>query len=453
MLLDVMTKADRELTPKLYRMAVGGDNPGEAENARVALVVLLKKYKYNWGDMTAIMIECDAADRIADEKKRREHSAKAASKNKNKKGAKYDALTAVHLLLQKYIDMQPHEYIGVALWIMHTHVHERFEHTPRLALTSSTPRCGKSNTIKALKLLARDPVAVSSISTAALFRTVSQGSTVIIDEADNAQLFTDMDKRGIINSGFDYTANVVSRYKETFDTRGPMAFGSIGRLPGAIMDRALHVHLYRSPKDYPVLNSNDEVARRAFQEVSELIYEWLDDGNVKLDPKPETPLRSRPADKWRVLLAIADSFGAEWGERARQAAIVFDSSEIDEAIQTVLLLDCETVFNLRHVDRIRSEELVSGVLDLDTRYPWTAYRGPKDDENITPRKLKQGDMARLLGMFNIRPKKIRFGTGPNQSFMGYERQQFEKHWNAYRRTNPQNPGTPELKLISGGKKK
>ena len=148
------------------------------------------------------------------------------------------------------------------------------------------------------------------------------------------------------------------------------------------------------------------------------------------------------------LISIADSFGAEWGKRARQAAFASRDNYADQVVQTMLLLDCQLVFNQKKVDRIRSEELLSGVLELDTRYPRTEYHGQKDDANATPHKLRQGDLARLLTMFNIRTKKIRFGTGPNSSFMGYERQDFQRHWDAYGE-----PGTPELKVIAGGKNK
>jgi putative DNA primase/helicase len=315
---------------------------------------------------------------------------------------------------------------------------------------SPTRQCGKSNTIKVLSMLAHDPQAASNMTAAALFRLCDEHGTVIIDEADNFELFTDPQKRAVINSGFDKTASTVRRVQATYDVHTPMVFGGIGRLPLPLMDRSLCIHLERSLKDYPVLNPDDEVMRRPFDEAFTLIKDWAEDEDVKLNPNPEMPfgVRARTADKWKVLIAIADSFGPEWGERAREAAVAFRSSYSDEEVQTMLLLDCETVFKQRHVERIRSEELLSAILDLDTHYPWMAYRGPKDDENTLPRKLKQGDMARLLGMFRIRSKKIRFNPAPNGSFMGYERQDFQKFWDTYGTKS----GTPELKAIAGGKK-
>jgi hypothetical protein len=442
----LFTQADRELIQKLAAAAFSKTaNKHEAQTAHDMLLAVLKKYKFKQIDLQAQLAEWDAEDKRAEEERRRRQSAAKAPKTKS--GGKLDLpLKLTHRLLQQYIDMQEHEYVAVALWALHTHVYERFYHTPRLSLMSPTRQCGKSNTTKILKLLAHETEAVSSITTASLFRLLDNHGTVIIDEADNAELFTNPEKRGVINAGFDKTASSKRIHKETFDVFAPMAFGGIGRLPLPLMDRSLCIHLYRSSKNFPLLNPEDEVMRRPFDQAATLIADWAE--NVKLNPDPAMPfeVRARTADKWRVLVAIADSFGPEWSKRARDAAIAFGSSYSEQEVQTMLLLDCQIVFNRHHVERIRSEELVSGILDLDTHYPWTAYRGPKDDENVLPRKLKQGDMAQLLSMFQIRSKKIRFGTGPNSSFMGYERQQFQRHWDAY---NPKKPGTPELKLIQG----
>src|SRR5260370_30711022 len=100
-----------------------------------------------------------------------------------------------------------------------------------------------------------------------------------------------------------------------------MAFGGIGRLPLPLMDRSLCVRLDRSLKDYPVFNPEDENARRPFDEAFTLIRDWAEEVK-ELDPNPVMPfgVRARNADKWRVLLAIADDFGPEWGEKARKAA-------------------------------------------------------------------------------------------------------------------------------------
>jgi hypothetical protein len=112
---------------------------------------------------------------------------KAAQKTgKKNNGAKKkpDALTLTHHLLTKYIDMKPHEYTAIALWILHTHVYARFANTPRLSLTSATPECGKTNTFKIISMLAYDCEVIGHTSAAALFRRMDLGGTTLLDEAE-----------------------------------------------------------------------------------------------------------------------------------------------------------------------------------------------------------------------------------------------------------------------------
>ena len=77
-----------------------------------------------------------------------------------------------------------------------------------------------------------------------------------------------------------------------------------------------------------------------------------------------------------------------------------------------------------------SVDLIAALLDVDDS-GWSEYRGPHDGQ--TPRKLSQGEMARLLRPFGIRPRPIwpaakrRKGT----SRRGYYRAQFESAWARY----------------------
>ena len=42
----------------------------------------------------------------------------------------------MRFILEEYIDMKPREYIAAALWVLHTHLFDRFTISPRLAFTS-----------------------------------------------------------------------------------------------------------------------------------------------------------------------------------------------------------------------------------------------------------------------------------------------------------------------------
>jgi len=72
--------------------------------------------------------------------------AKAAPKKK--KGKKADAISMVYAFLQTYVDVPEDQHVALALWILWTHVCNRYQHAPRIVVTSATPECGKSSVFK-----------------------------------------------------------------------------------------------------------------------------------------------------------------------------------------------------------------------------------------------------------------------------------------------------------------
>jgi Protein of unknown function (DUF3631) len=139
---------------------------------------------------------------------------------------------------------------------------------------------------------------------------------------------------------------------------------------------------------------------------------------------------NRQADNWRPLIAIADAFGPHWGEAARDAAVTFQKGYNDEDAGVTLLSDIRDIFNARRVDRLASATIVAALNDLADG-PWCEWRGVRDDQS--PRRLSQGELARLLTSFGIRPRSIwppRRDAG-SKSAKGYHRSQFEAAWRSY----------------------
>jgi hypothetical protein len=92
----------------------------------------------------------------------------------------------VHFMLEQYVVLQPHQYLAVALWALHTHVYNRFMVTPRLALQSPVADCGKTTLLDVLSRLTARPEKFNAITIAALFRLIDETHpTLLIDEADN----------------------------------------------------------------------------------------------------------------------------------------------------------------------------------------------------------------------------------------------------------------------------
>jgi hypothetical protein len=127
----------------------------------------------------------------------------------------------VRHLLQRYLALKPYEYVGIALWIVHTHVFSRFVITPRLALTSPVRGCGKTTVLAIAEALVARARKADGITAAAIYRLVDQEHpTLLVDEADNLDLQRNGALRAVFNSGHRRGGSVM-RYIGTHASRSP----------------------------------------------------------------------------------------------------------------------------------------------------------------------------------------------------------------------------------------
>jgi hypothetical protein len=107
-------------------------------------------------------------------------------------------------MLEQHVVLQPHQYLAVALWALHTHVYDCFMVTPRLALQSPVADCGKTTLLDVLSRLTARPEKFDAITIAALFRLIDETHpTLLIDETDNLGLALRPNGRlrAVFNSG------------------------------------------------------------------------------------------------------------------------------------------------------------------------------------------------------------------------------------------------------------
>ena len=112
-----------------------------------------------------------------------------------------DVLDELVATFRSYLALQDGAAEAMALWVMFTHAFDVAEASPRLALTSPVPQCGKSRVLSILTLLVPRPAPASNWTPAVVFRVIERDlPTLLIDEADT---FLDQrsDLRGILNSG------------------------------------------------------------------------------------------------------------------------------------------------------------------------------------------------------------------------------------------------------------
>jgi len=412
---------------------LGSPNDAEANTARRKLNEFLAKHKLTWNDVADLLPRKPKDTAKADAA--RADASDGTGIDVASKG--YDALTLVHHLVGTYLDVAPHEAIAIALWILHSHVHAQFAVTPRLALTSPVRGCGKTTVLRLIDLLGARPERMDGTSPAGIYWLIDQlHPTLLVDEADNLGLPSNGALRAIMNSGHlsgGGIGRVISGEYRKFSTFAPMAVAAIGSLPLPLMHRSIVVHMERTDKPLTRLPEGDKLGEefRAINYVYGRVRAWA--AEVKLNSDPDLPkeLRNRQADNWRPLLAIADTFdpdGFDWSYRAREAALAFARMFHDEDAGVILLDDCRTIFDRDGADRMTSETLVTALLELDSNWSWSEWRGQRDDQQ--PRKLSVGELARLLRPFQIRPRSMRV-PGVVKTRKGYFRKQFEAAWDRY----------------------
>jgi len=161
-----------------------------------------------------------------------------------------------------------------------------------------------------------------------------------------------------------------------------------------------------------------------------MMFKWARDAEFNSDPQMPEQLRNRQADNWRPLIAVADAFGANWPMRAREAAVFFASQHQDEDAAVVLLGDIRNIFDRRGVDRLPSKTIVDHLNGADDAM-WSEWRGIHGNQQ--PRKLSQGELAKLLEPFQVRPRSIRIvaEVSGKPTAKGYYRAQFEAAWRSY----------------------
>jgi hypothetical protein len=444
------TKAERlrDKYKALFALALGSSNAHEREAARSRLEELLEKQKKNWNDLTELM-SGGTADSWQDDDAA---AAAAGSPGIGGGGAKVNPLDLIREVLRRHLYLDEHQYVAVACWVAHTFLYDRFSITPRLALVSPVRGCGKTTVLNILKALGLRTTKTDHVTPAVLFRRIDRDRpTLLIDEADNQDLPTNAILRTVLNSGHHCDGNI-ERYLDgrvqSFKTYAPIAIASIGKLPMPLMHRSVVIHMERAPE---TLERFDPASNADQSQLCAIVYRetlaWA--RRVKLKPNPPMPkeLRNRAADNWRPLLSIADACGAAWGKLAREAAVALSAGR-DEDLGVLLLSDIRDIFNRQpKADRLSSAAIVADLIELPHGL-WSEWRGPKDDQ--VPRPLSQGEMARVLTPFGIRPKTI-WGTGGRgargKSSKGYWRMQFESAWASYCDATPSRQKSPYFYVV------
>jgi hypothetical protein len=340
---------------------------------------------------------------------------------------------------RRYVVLPEEADVALALWVLHTWVFDCFDITPYLAITSPTPRCGKTVLMTLLYWLCSRAKKSDSMSKAVIYRSVdTEKPTLILDEVNWILDLTD-ERAGIVNGGFERNG-----YAETCEGEGaaikprrwstycPKALGLIGRLTPTLMDRSIEITMRRKTE----AESAERLRRRDNDEHATLrrkCRRWAEDNINALKMAPEmvaADLNDRAVDCWEPLLIVAKHAGDEWLGRALYAARVLsaDDTRKEEGVNVELLRDVQQIsVGKKHFrDGEISTKVLLAALSEDPEKRWATYA--TGGKPITDRQV-----AKLLGTFQITSETVHAFGGVK----GYKLVRFQEPFERY--LTPQKP--------------
>jgi hypothetical protein len=287
--------------------------------------------------------------------------------------------------------------IAVALWVLHSHVFDRFLHTPRLLLQSPEPECGKTALLSCLEQLTSEAFYSSSTSPAAIYYLSREQprTTLLLDEIENSSLWgRDRLLLNVFDNGHRQggrVTRVIQGEVVRFPCFAPLALAGVSkyRFPAQLLTRSIVVDMEKHSEGRDELWPDDP----RFARVRAFISEWA--SNFKRPQDSRVPFTGRTADNWRPLIQIAETLG--YGETARAAALAIHQPSDDPVVR--LLFDIHRVFEQRRIDRVWTSELLKALHELGDA-KWDEFWGLNGDDD--PHELQRPELYRLLRTKNIR---------------------------------------------------
>lgn len=361
-----------------------------------------------------------------------------------------ELLDAVHSFIGRFVAYPtPEAQIAHALWIVHAHLIDAFESTPRLLFSSPEPGSGKTRALEITEPLVPRARHAANMSHSALFRSIGSpdgAPSILLDEVDAvfAKKAADSteDMRGLLNAGHRRGATVTrcvprgrSMDVEDFPCFAAVALAGLGDLPDTLMSRSIVIRMRRRAPSEKVEPFRHRVHGAEGEALRGRIEQWASavlDAVREAWPAMPEGVDDRAADCWEPLLAVADAAGGAWPSLARATAVTFVTQSKENAGQSLgvrLLTDIRTLFGDEAA--LSTERILSELNKLDEA-PWGDLYG---------KPLDARGLARRLKPYGISPTTVRTLASVAK---GYRREDFYDAWQRYLPS----PSSPEDSVTS-----
>jgi hypothetical protein len=346
-----------------------------------------------------------------------------------------DIIDHVDTFLARFVAYpSDHARLAHALWIIHCHLMDVWESTPRIAFLSPEPGSGKTRALEITEMLVPNPVEAVNVTPAYLFRKVGDDGakpTILFDEIDTVfgpKARENEEIRGLLNAGHRRGA-VAGRcvvkgraiITEEIPAYCAVALAGIGDLPDTLLSRAIVVRMRRRAPGELVEPFRRRVHGPAGEGLHEALVGWAERESTLIEGAfPDMPngIEDRDADIWEPLLAIADRVGGVWPDRSRVAAValVADSKAGSPSLGIKLLADLHQVFGVH--EAMSTEAILKALLELEES-PWGDLYG---------KQLNSRGLAQRLRKYEVKSKNVRIGE---MVVKGYSQEDLYDVWVRY----------------------
>jgi Protein of unknown function (DUF3631) len=342
-----------------------------------------------------------------------------------------ELLTEVISQVRRYVVVEDHQALAIALWAVFTWCHDVAVHSPLLVVTSPEQDSGKTTCVNVIGFLVPRPLQLLEASAASVYSLIDAACpTIIHDEADTI-LERKTDLRHIILGGWTRGATIprkLGRVTYLFKIFCPKVIGlkfKDGRLvlPETAVSRSIIIKLkprLASEGVEDFANADDEI----FLTLRRKLLRWSTDNMESItSAKPHYPAGfiNRLQQNWKLLLAIAEA--AVQGNAARLAAIKLSAQETTEPSEGIRYLTAIRAM-LIGCDEITSADII-------------AKLGANPDEDFGT--ISQKKLSVILGQYDIRPTWLHPTKRADKTRRGYRTTAFADAFARYKIPAPRKP--------------
>lgn len=331
--------------------------------------------------------------------------------------------------IARYLQCSENQRVVLALWVLHTYCYYVAQVTPYLSIQSAGKQSGKTLCLRLLSLLCENPALTTGFTASNLIVRMKHRpvSTILLDECQAIVGSRRSSKApalrallaGSFHRGLGYTGAI-----EDNNVFCPKAFAGTGQLPEDLADRSIPIILRPLESMNGLHRFHLSLAMQEAAPLQERLEDWAEQNLPLLEKLPPCSeqdfppnLSPRRQDICEPLLQLAHAVGGLWPARLGEALIGIFADEAALQLQPNLQLLADVRDCFAHhgfPERLSTSDLLDWMHSLPSR-PW------EENGRFSPYHL-----ARMLGVFEIRPRLQRVGsTDPAR---GYQLEDFKEPW-------------------------